>query len=207
MNNISSIENSLIVGFAKILIKLAQDERLSEISRQLLSQDFYFEPLFLFQYINKSNEFGGITYESFVTFLNNDLNLFNQPMITMLFTLYANESNIITFEGFENIFYPKCNIKLKRIVQERLGNSNNNKKFGSATLPLIKKLFERELCLINHLWIGIRKLKENNSSTYSTNQNLFNTLMYFSTNPRGLIEDNLTFLLSNFAQEISYFLT
>ena len=56
MNNITSIENSLIVGFSRILIKLAQDERLSEISRQLLSQDFYFDPLFLFQYINKKND-------------------------------------------------------------------------------------------------------------------------------------------------------
>ena len=195
MNNISSIENSLIVGFSKILIKLAQDERLSEISRQLLSQDFYFDPLFLFQYINKQNDYGGITYESFANFLNNDLNLHSQPMLSMLFTLYANDGNIITFELFENIFYPKCNVKLKRIVQERLGNSQS-KKFGNATLPLIKKLFERELSLVNHLWLGIRKLKENNTSTFTSTQNLFNTLMYFSTNPRGLIDDNFSFLLS-----------
>ena len=113
MNNITSIENSLIVGFSRILIKLAQDERLSEISRQLLSQDFYFDPLFLFQYINKKNDYDGITYDSFVTFLNSDLNLHSQPMISMIFTLYANESNVITFDLFENIFYPKCNAKLK----------------------------------------------------------------------------------------------
>ena len=195
MNNITSIENSLIVGFSRILIKLAQDERLSEISRQLLSQDFYFDPLFLFQYINKKNDYDGITYDSFVTFLNSDLNLHSQPMISMIFTLYANESNVITFDLFENIFYPKCNAKLKRIVQERLGNCHN-KKFGNATLPLIKKLFERELALINHLSLGITKLKENNSSTFPSTQNLFNTLMYFSTTPRGLIDENFSFLLS-----------
>lgn len=192
MNSISSIENSLIKTISKIFLKLSEDERLIEISRQLLSQDFSFDPLFLFSQITSTSQ---ISFPQFISFLENYLNIHNNFLARQVYVLYDKErKQRLSFENISNIFLPKNNIELKHLVQDRMGNSIN-KKFGRATIPLMKAVLEREMNLISHFGtsIGLLKSQYHNMS----NKSIFDVLLYFSSsNPQGLTENDLKDLLS-----------
>ena len=192
MNSISSVENSLIKTISKIFLKLSEDERLIEISRQLLSQDFSFDPLFLFSQITTTSQ---MSFPQFISFLDNYLNIHNNVLAKQLFVLYDKERKQgLSFENVSNIFLSKNNIELKHLVQDRLGNSIN-KKFGRATIPLMKAVIEREMNLISHFGtsMGLLKPQYHNMS----NKSIFDVLLYFSSsNSQGLTENDLKDLLS-----------
>ena len=92
----------------KIFLKLSEDERLIEISRQLLSQDFSFDPLFLFSQITTTSQ---MSFPQFISFLDNYLNIHNNVLAKQLFVLYDKERKQgLSFENVSNIFLPKIEL-------------------------------------------------------------------------------------------------
>ena len=147
----------------------AQEERLIEINRCLLSQNLYFDVFSLYNYIlfNSSDKDcisnNMITISILKKFIENNLVIkVNNEILSKLFDIYGENNiennNLIQFMDysyFVDIFYPRYNFQLRRFLQERNGVNNNYKSLDNITLSLLKRLFIEEINRIKNLLFSL----------------------------------------------------
>ena len=151
--------------FIKILMLYAQEERLIEINRCLLSQNLYFDVFSLYNYIlfNFSDKDcisnNIITISILKKFIETNLEIkVNNEILSKLFDIYEennlennNLEQFMDYSYFVDIFYPRYNFQLRRFLQERNGVNNNYKSLDNITLSLLKRLFIGEINRIKNL--------------------------------------------------------
>ena len=180
-----SITIPILNSFGNILLCLSEDERLIDITRELLCQDLKFDPLSLFNYIiskkNYSDNF--LTYENFDNFINNDLRINDQDTQQLFFLYDYKRDNVLTYDEFINLFNPYSNKQLKRFLYSRIGINSDIKFLDNTTLLLLNNLFMKEFKLIENIKAGIKFQIENFDC-----KKMFNTI---SENENEINEDNL----------------
>ena len=129
------IYNQEMKEFIDLLIFYAQEEKLIDINRCLLSQNLYFDVFSLYNYIlfNFSDKDyiskNIITIPIMKNFIENSLEIkVNDEILSKFFDFYGEENKdinnsekFIDYSQFVDIFYPRYNFQLRRFLQERNG--------------------------------------------------------------------------------------
>lgn len=197
MYSLSSVESSLLKEFAKILISIGEEERLVEISRQLLSQDLSFSPLKIFSQISPNNV---ITLEEFQNFITNTLSInyvgITEHIKSLFNYLDYEHKGALSYKDFTNIVYPKNNPSLKMIIINR-GNSSSHSPISNNTKILMNRLIRREIDLFTKFAIKMHKLVEN--TAIFDIRTLYQTILLFNNNqfpPTTITKEHIYNLLS-----------
>ena len=220
-----------MLEFIKLLLQYSHEERLIDINRSLLAQDLYFDVLSLYNYIlfnySEHNNFSIniITISTFKKFIHTDLEIIiNDEILSKFYDFYSlqniNSNNdtekYLEYVQFADIFYPRYNYLLRRFLLERNGLNKNYKKLNDITKILLKKLFLKEIHMIeylifslsNNIKINIRDIFKiiSNNKIIITKQDLrkfFNLNRYNNHNNNknniieGITEENFINIFDN----------
>ena len=157
--------------FIDLLLQLAQNERLMDINRCLLSQDLYFDISSLYNYIffkfseEKNIDNNIITFSTLKKFISDDLDIqINDEILEKIFDFYSKPNyfgreRYLEYIEFIDIFYPRYNLNLRKYLQSRNGLNKDIKELNSITKMLLQKLFVRQINFVKYLFHYNDKVK------------------------------------------------
>ena len=157
--------------FIDLLLQLAQNERLMDINRCLLSQDLYFDISSLYNYIffkfseEKNIDNNIITFSTLKKFISEDLDIqINDEILGKIFDFYSKPNyfgreRYLEYIEFIDIFYPRYNLNLRKYLQSRNGLNKDIKELNSITKMLLQKLFVRQINFVKYLFHYNDKVK------------------------------------------------
>jgi hypothetical protein len=157
--------------FIDLLLQLAQNERLMDINRCLLSQDLYFDISSLYNYIffkfseEKNIDNNIITFSTLKKFISDDLDIqINDEILGKIFDFYSKPNyfgreRYLEYIEFIDIFYPRYNLNLRKYLQSRNGLNKDIKELNSITKMLLQKLFVRQINFVKYLFHYNDKVK------------------------------------------------
>ena len=157
--------------FIDLLLQLAQNERLMDINRCLLSQDLYFDISSLYNYIffkfseEKKIDNNIITFSTLKKFISEDLDIqINDEILGKIFDFYSKPNyfgreRYLEYIEFIDIFYPRYNLNLRKYLQSRNGLNKDIKELNSITKMLLQKLFVRQINFVKYLFHYNDKVK------------------------------------------------
>ena len=157
--------------FIDLLLQLAQNERLMDINRCLLSQDLYFDISSLYNYIffkfseEKKIDNNIITFSTLKKFISEDLDIqINDEILEKIFDFYSKPNyfgreRYLEYIEFIDIFYPRYNLNLRKYLQSRNGLNKDIKELNSITKMLLQKLFVRQINFVKYLFHYNDKVK------------------------------------------------
>ena len=157
--------------FIDLLLQLAQNERLMDINRCLLSQDLYFDISSLYNYIffkfseEKNIDNNIITVSTLKKFISEDLDIqINDEILEKIFDFYSKPNyfgreRYLEYIEFIDIFYPRYNLNLRKYLQSRNGLNKDIKELNSITKMLLQKLFVRQINFVKYLFHYNDKVK------------------------------------------------
>ena len=157
--------------FIDLLLQLAQNERLMDINRCLLSQDLYFDISSLYNYIffkfseEKNIDNNIITFSTLKKFISEDLDIqINDEILEKIFDFYSKPNyfgreRYLEYIEFIDIFYPRYNLNLRKYLQSRNGLNKDIKELNSITKMLLQKLFVRQINFVKYLFHYNDKVK------------------------------------------------
>ena len=157
--------------FIDLLLQLAQNERLMDINRCLLSQDLYFDICSLYNYIffkfseEKNIDNNIITFSTLKKFISDDLDIqINDEILEKIFDFYSKPNyfgreRYLEYIEFIDIFYPRYNLNLRKYLQSRNGLNKDIKELNSITKMLLQKLFVRQINFVKYLFHYNDKVK------------------------------------------------
>ena len=157
--------------FIDLLLQLAQNERLMDINRCLLSQDLYFDISSLYNYIffkfseEKNIDNNIITFSTLKKFISEDLDIqINDEILGKIFDFYSKPNyfgreRYLEYIEFIDIFYPRYNLNLRKYLQSRNGLNKDIKELNSITKMLLQKLFVRQINFVKYLFHCNDKVK------------------------------------------------
>ena len=157
--------------FIDLLLQLAQNERLMDINRCLLSQDLYFDISSLYNYIffkfseEKKIDNNIITFSTLKKFISDDLDIqINDEILGKIFDFYSKPNyfgreRYLEYIEFIDIFYPRYNLNLRKYLQSRNGLNKDIKELNSITKMLLQKLFVRQINFVKYLFHYNDKVK------------------------------------------------
>ena len=157
--------------FIDLLLQLAQNERLMDINRCLLSQDLYFDISSLYNYIffkfseEKNIDNNIITVSTLKKFISEDLDIqINDEILEKIFDFYSKPNyfgreRYLEYIEFIDIFYPRYNLNLRKYLQSRNGLNKDIKELNSITKMLLQKLFVRQINFVKNLFHYNDKVK------------------------------------------------
>ena len=168
---INEINKEDIDEFIDLLLQLAQNERLMDINRCLLSQDLYFDISSLYNYIffkfseEKNIDNNIITFSTLKKFISEDLDIqINDEILGKIFDFYSKPNyfgreRYLEYIEFIDIFYPRYNLNLRKYLQSRNGLNKDIKELNSITKMLLQKLFVRQINFVKYLFHYNDKVK------------------------------------------------
>ena len=157
--------------FIDLLLQLAQNERLMDINRCLLSQDLYFDISSLYNYIffkfseEKNIDNNIIAFSTLKKFISEDLDIqINDEILGKIFDFYSKPNyfgreRYLEYIEFIDIFYPRYNLNLRKYLQSRNGLNKDIKELNSITKMLLQKLFVRQINFVKYLFHYNDKVK------------------------------------------------
>ena len=182
----------------KVLI--AQNERLMDINRCLLSQDLYFDISSIYNYIifkyseEKYISQNIIALSTIKKFISSDLDIeISTEILSKLFDFYSKSSNLygderyLDYLEFSDIFYPRYNLSLRKYLQQRNGLNKEIKSLNQLTKMLLQKLFIKQIKIIKYIIHYNDKININS-------KDLFNLL---SNNKNFITKKDLITLFNN----------
>ena len=195
--------------FIKILMHYAQEERLIEINRCLLSQNLYFDVFSLYNYIlfnfsDKDCISNNIIIISILKkFIETNLEIkVNNEILSKLFDIYEennlennNLEQFMDYSYFVDIFYPRYNFQLRRFLQERNGVNNNYKSLDNITLSLLKRLFIGEINRIKNLIFSL------NNNINIRIEDIFKNISNYK---KFITKEDLKNCLNKYYEELEY---
>ena len=167
----TKINKEDIDEFIDLLLQLAQNERLMDINRCLLSQDLYFDISSLYNYIffkfseEKNIDNNIITFSTLKKFISDDLDIqINDEILGKIFDFYSKPNyfgreRYLEYIEFIDIFYPRYNLNLRKYLQSRNGLNKDIKELNSITKMLLQKLFVRQINFVKYLFHYNDKVK------------------------------------------------
>ena len=167
----TKINKEDIDEFIDLLLQLAQNERLMDINRCLLSQDLYFDISSLYNYIffkfseEKNIDNNIITFSTLKKFISEDLDIqINDEILEKIFDFYSKPNyfgreRYLEYIEFIDIFYPRYNLNLRKYLQSRNGLNKDIKELNSITKMLLQKLFVRQINFVKYLFHYNDKVK------------------------------------------------
>ena len=167
----TKINKEDIDEFIDLLLQLAQNERLMDINRCLLSQDLYFDISSLYNYIffkfseEKNIDNNIITVSTLKKFISEDLDIqINDEILEKIFDFYSKPNyfgreRYLEYIEFIDIFYPRYNLNLRKYLQSRNGLNKDIKELNSITKMLLQKLFVRQINFVKYLFHYNDKVK------------------------------------------------
>ena len=167
----TKINKEDIDEFIDLLLQLAQNERLMDINRCLLSQDLYFDISSLYNYIffkfseEKNIDNNIITFSTLKKFISEDLDIqINDEILGKIFDFYSKPNyfgreRYLEYIEFIDIFYPRYNLNLRKYLQSRNGLNKDIKELNSITKMLLQKLFVRQINFVKYLFHYNDKVK------------------------------------------------
>ena len=167
----TKINKEDIDEFIDLLLQLAQNERLMDINRCLLSQDLYFDISSLYNYIffkfseEKKIDNNIITFSTLKKFISEDLDIqINDEILGKIFDFYSKPNyfgreRYLEYIEFIDIFYPRYNLNLRKYLQSRNGLNKDIKELNSITKMLLQKLFVRQINFVKYLFHYNDKVK------------------------------------------------
>ena len=157
--------------FIDLLLQLAQNERLMDINRCLLSQDLYFDISSLYNYIffkfseEKNIDNNIMAFSTLKKFISDDLDIqINDEILEKIFDFYSKPNyfgreRYLEYIEFIDIFYPRYNLNLRKYLQSRNGLNKDIKELNSITKMLLQKLFVRQINFVKYLFHYNDKVK------------------------------------------------
>ena len=167
----TKINKEDIDEFIDLLLQLAQNERLMDINRCLLSQDLYFDISSLYNHIffkfseEKNIDNNIITFSTLKKFISEDLDIqINDEILGKIFDFYSKPNyfgreRYLEYIEFIDIFYPRYNLNLRKYLQSRNGLNKDIKELNSITKMLLQKLFVRQINFVKYLFHYNDKVK------------------------------------------------
>ena len=153
-----------ICEFLDLLLLIAQNERLMDVNRCLLSQDLYFDISSIYNYIifkyseEKYISQNIIALSTIKKFISSDLDIeISTEILSKLFDFYSKSSNLygderyLDYLEFSDIFYPRYNLSLRKYLQQRNGLNKEIKSLNQLTKMLLQKLFIKQIKIIKYI--------------------------------------------------------
>ena len=189
-----------IYEFLDLLLLIAQNERLMDVNRCLLSQDLYFDISSMYNYIifkyseEKYISQNIIALSTIKKFISSDLDIeISTEILSKLFDFYSKSSNLyederyLDYLEFSDIFYPRYNLSLRKYLQQRNGLNKEIKSLNQLTKMLLQKLFIKQIKIIKYI------IHYNDKININSND-LFNLL---SNNKNFITKKDLITLFNN----------
>ena len=189
-----------IYEFLDLLLLIAQNERLMDVNRCLLSQDLYFDISSIYNYIifkyseEKYISQNIIALSTIKKFISSDLDIeISTEILSKLFDFYSKSSNLyederyLDYLEFSDIFYPRYNLSLRKYLQQRNGLNKEIKSLNQLTKMLLQKLFIKQIKIIKYI------IHYNDKININSND-LFNLL---SNNKNFITKKDLITLFNN----------
>ena len=189
-----------ICEFLDLLLLIAQNERLMDVNRCLLSQDLYFDISSIYNYIifkyseEKYISQNIIALSAIKKFISSDLDIeISTEILSKLFDFYSKSSNLygderyLDYLEFSDIFYPRYNLSLRKYLQQRNGLNKEIKSLNQLTKMLLQKLFIKQIKIIKYIIHYNDKININS-------KDLFNLL---SNNKNFITKKDLITLFNN----------
>ena len=189
-----------IYEFLDLLLLIAQNERLMDVNRCLLSQDLYFDISSIYNYIifkyseEKYISQNIIALSTIKKFISSDLDIeISTEILSKLFDFYSKSSNLyederyLDYLEFSDIFYPRYNLSLRKYLQQRNGLNKEIKSLNQLTKMLLQKLFIKQIKIIKYIIHYNDKININSKG-------LFNLL---SNNKNFITKKDLITLFNN----------
>lgn len=131
--------------FAKILLALSEGERSVDISRQVLQDNFDYDPFQIFNFLDNGNK-NKIDVYDIIQFLHSKCIFTNELEVNLLILQYdINGDNTLSFPEFLNLIQCDNSIKTNNPY------SQNKKKLSYNVEYSLSKLLEREIELSKNL--------------------------------------------------------
>ena len=189
-----------ISEFLDLSLLIAQNERLMDVNRCLLSQDLYFDISSIYNYIifkyseEKYISQNIIALSTIKKFISSDLDIeISTEILSKLFDFYSKSSNLygderyLDYLEFSDIFYPRYNLSLRKYLQQRNGLNKEIKSLNQLTKMLLQKLFIKQIKIIKYI------IHYNDKININSND-LFNLL---SNNKNFITKKDLITLFNN----------